>query len=158
MANGSSSAFLLVSHHGGAGDLVRASHGHLRLPALAWKALRTPRRALGAAVELSSALHRKHRWLADCRTRPAALVDLWAHANQRRLLEDGFGRKRFVYSARIHGIVRIARIAFHGLDVPRDQPRACALHSGAGTGTHRRAVNPRKRSRTQKWVFSGFGS
>jgi cytochrome d ubiquinol oxidase subunit I len=82
------------------------------LSALAQAALHGALGFVGAAAQLSAALHRQHRRLDDRRTGPPALAHLWPDAHQRRLLEHRLGQQRPVYLAGLHGALLLLGILF----------------------------------------------
>ena len=74
-------------------------------------------------MSFPSSVHREHRRMAYCGTRPPALAGLRPHADRRRLFEKRLRRKRNVYAARIHGNVPDARPAVRVLGPPRNRKR-----------------------------------
>ena len=93
------------------------------ISAVARKALHSALGALGAAAQLSAALHRQHGRLDDRGTWASAVAHLRTDAHQRGLLQHRLGRQWTVYADRFHGPVCVAGPAFHGADLSRNQPR-----------------------------------
>ena len=87
VAHRAAAALLRLPHHGRPRNLVRAADGRGRVSALARHALHRALGPVGAAAQLSAALHRQHRRLDDRRTRPPALAHLRPDAHQRGLFQ-----------------------------------------------------------------------
>src|SRR4051812_28176861 len=131
MAVAPAAAFLQLSHHGWAGDLLCVANADCRLSALAWQAVYYPLGAMAADAQLSSSVHCKHCGMDDRGDRAAAMGCLWTDSHIRGLFQTCFGRKRPVYSAWIHGHVQRA---FHS--VCRPDLSNCAAGTRRG-GWHR---------------------
>src|ERR1035438_3110709 len=99
MAYRPTTALLRLPHQGRPLNLVCAADDRLRIFALAQAALHSALGAVGAAAQLSTALHRQYRGLDDSRTGPSAVAHLWPDAHQRRLLEYRLRQQRTVHLA-----------------------------------------------------------
>ena len=82
VAWGAAAALLRLPHHGGAGDVVRAADGGVGVPAVARAALRRAMGIVGAAAQLSPALHCQYGGLDDGGAGAATVAHLWADADQ----------------------------------------------------------------------------
>src|SRR6185437_14625250 len=153
VAHDAAVALLRIPHHGGAGDMVRAADGGVRLSAVAWEIVWSAMGAVGAAIELSAAVYRQHGGMDDGGDWASAVADLRADAHERRLFEHGVGRKRSIHADWLYGIVCVAGAVVHGADLSRDQPRIGRGQVGAGA----HGGNVRARRGAVRWVSSGSG-
>src|ERR1035441_3968980 len=117
MAHGAAAALLLVPHHGWPRNVVCAVDDRVGISAVARTALQRAMGFVGAATQLSAALHCEYGGVDDCGTRPPAVADLRSDADQRGILKHGLGEQRAIHADRIHGAVYAAGPAVYGADV-----------------------------------------
>ena len=119
---------LFYAYHimAGLGTWFARVDDRLRVSALAQAALHGALGAMGAAAQLSAALHRQHRRLDDRRTWPPALAHLRPDAHQRGVLENRLGRQWPVYVVRLHGALSVDGHSLHRTHLSRDQQRVRA--------------------------------
>src|SRR3954465_6364335 len=108
MAGTVAAPVLRVSHHGGAGHILRPANGAGGISDVARQTLHHAMGALAADSELSVTLYRQYCRMDDCRTWTPALGGVRPHPDVGRLLEICFGAEWAFHSARIHGPVQCA--------------------------------------------------